>query len=382
MLALSIPYSLPVISEDEAESVKQVLLSGKIAYGDIVKQFEANLSHYFSTGQAIVVSSGTAALHLVYTLLKAKIKKKKMLVGLPCNTFLSTATMALHLDSRLELLEINRFMQLDLDLLEEKLKHGFCPDIIVPVSYAGLSWDQERLWNLSKTYNFFILADHAHAPGGSYILKDGKMVTTANVSFADIAVLSFQATKTITTGEGGAVLLNDSTLADRCRSLRNHGIVKEASMKPYWYEGREPGFNYRLTDFQAALGIKQLENLKLRTESRAAIATFYNKAFEKAKISYLKEPDFARSSHHLYVIFSENRDALLAKLRENGFFVQVHYLPLYKHPVIQQEVKVKEVAFPMTENLFNQAISIPLWPGIPTEVCETVVKIIKEYSLS
>jgi dTDP-4-amino-4,6-dideoxygalactose transaminase len=375
MHKISIPYSKPVISDEEAESVKQQLLSGNIATGQIVAEFEKALCDYCQADHAVVVSSGSAALHLAS--LVAGIDHKSHIVTTPI-TFVSTVLPAVRAGAKISLLDIDRQTAMpDPDALEDFLRKNNDVSHFISVSFAGNGCFVENYDKICSKFNVIHIADNAHGLGG--FTQSGHPITSPK--FSDLSILSFQATKQITTGEGGAILTNNSDLANKLHQLRTLGITKsedlfsEDSHGAHFYESLEAGFNYRLTDFQAVLGMEQLKRLDDRQSQRRKIVQTYQNAFENSEKVKLLGTDAERDALHLTIARIENRNATLDLLREKGFGVQVHYIPLYYHSVFK-DYSFFNKKLPETERFYQSALSLPLFPGLSEEAQQKVIAIL------
>lgn len=306
-----ISYGKQNISKEDISAVVEVLKSDFLTQGPKIAEFENDLVNYCNVKYAKVVCNGTAALHLAY--LSIGLKKNDIVWTTP-NTFVATANAALYCGAKVEFIDIDaKTYNLSIKHLKEKLikakKENNLPKLVVPVHFAGQSCEMEKIWQLAKKYNFKVVEDACHALGAEY---KGKKV--GSCQYSDAAIFSFHPVKIITTGEGGAVVTNDKSIDEKIKLLRSHGITKDSSKFTnkshggWYYEQQELGFNYRMTDIQAVLGISQLKRLNVFVEKRRIIAKRYNEELENVTLPY-QHPD-TKSSWHLYVIKTKNRKKL------------------------------------------------------------------------
>jgi dTDP-4-amino-4,6-dideoxygalactose transaminase len=270
--------------------------------------------------------------------------------------------------------------------LEDASRKGRLPKVVIPVHLTGQPCDMRTIHELSKKYGFAIIEDGSHAAGASFL---GSPVGACE--FSDIAVFSFHPVKIFTTGEGGAALTNSLELAERMRELRSHGITRDRakfalqSQSSYYYEQHELGFNYRITDFQAALGISQLRRLDSFVSRRREIARYYDSKFRESEIQLPFQEPTVDSSWHLYVVRltevskPNSRDRIFEDLRKRGIGVNLHYIPVYRHPYYARFGYNQEL-FPNSESYYAQAISIPIFPDLTKleqdEVAKTLLELL------
>ena len=328
-----INYGKHSINQSDIDSVVDVLKSDFITQGPKVVEFENDLKKYCNAKYAKVVSNATAALHIAY--LAIGIKKGDIVWTSP-NTFVSTANAALYCGAEIDFVDIDpKTYNISVEALHKKLLNARLenrlPKLVVPVHFAGQSCEMKDIWKLAKEFNFKIIEDASHALGGEYL--DNKV---GGCQYSDMAVFSFHPVKMITTGEGGAILTNDKKLDKALSLLRTHGITKDADMflnnshGDWYYEQQALGFNYRLSDIQAALGISQLRRIDSFVAKRRKIADYYFNNLDEELLPY-QHPDTS-SSWHLFVIQTKNRKKLYNHLKNNGVQTQVHYIPVYSQP--------------------------------------------------
>ena len=305
------------------------------------------------------------------------------------NTFVASANCARFCGATIDFVDINPSTGLmSMTKLEEKLiiakKKDLLPKILIPVHLCGTSCNMKKIFEFSEKYGFSIIEDASHAIGAKFLNKP-----IGNCEFSDITVFSFHPVKIITTGEGGAATTNNKKLAEKMSSLRTHGIIKQRdkmkndnSFGSWYYEQQDLGFNYRLTDFQAALGINQLSRLDAIIKKRHSIFNHYEKLLIHTPVKLLETPKNTYSSFHLCVIRLKNESAIFHKnvfeyLREHQIGVQLHYLPVHLHPYYR-DLGFKEGDFPEAELYATNAISIPIFPGLTSKKQEYIVNNIND----
>ena len=376
-----IPYSHQDINEEDINAISEVLRSDFITQGPKIREFEEALATYCGAKYAVVLSSGTAALHAAYFV--CGISKEDEVITSPI-TFLATANAALFLGAKPIFVDIEPDTgNINPDLIEKSTTKK--TKAIVPVDYAGHPVDLEKISNIAKSYNLLIIEDACHALGAQY-----KSEKIGNCKYSDMTVFSFHPVKSITTGEGGAVLTNNEEYYKKLIMFRQHGITKNSSqftvynsqlIGDWYYEMQFLGYNYRLTDIQCALGISQLKKLDKFIERRRQIVEIYKEAFKNNDFFDLPvEKDYAKSSWHLYPIRLKNKycnekRGIFTKLREKGLGVQVHYIPVYWQPYYQKLGYRKGIC-PNAEDFYRREISIPLYPSMSDEDVEYVVNTI------
>jgi UDP-4-amino-4,6-dideoxy-N-acetyl-beta-L-altrosamine transaminase len=367
-----IPYGHQWISEADIEAVVAVLRSDHITQGPVIDRFERALAEYCGAEHAIAVANGTAALHLAC--LAMGLGPDDTLWTSP-NTFLASANCARYCGAGVDFVDIDpRTYNMDVAALKHKLitakEAGRLPRAVVPVHFAGQSCDMVPMRDLSREYGFFLLEDACHATGGLY---RGNPV--GSCEFSDAAVFSFHPVKIITTGEGGMILTNDKGFADRVRLLRTHGITKNpadlrfAPDGPWYYEQIALGYNYRITDLQAALGLSQARRLEEFVDIRNRLAARYDEMLQGLPLStpYLSED--VRSSFHLYVVrlalagTAATRRQVFERLISAGVGVQVHYLPVHLQPYYRQ-LGFSPGDFPVAERYYQECLTLPLFASM------------------
>lgn len=383
-----IPYSCQSISEDDVESVAQVLRSSYLTQGPELELFERALTTQFNLGHAVCCSSGTAALHLAYA--AAGISANSM-GFVPAVTFSATANAFRYLGARVIFCDIDpKTGLIDPASLGECLD-TFRPDTravhaIAPVSFAGKVAPLAACRELAKLHRCKVIEDASHSPGA--FRRNGAKDDEASISspHCDASCLSFHPVKHICAGEGGALLTNDSAIADKAKKLRSHGITRPFSKNdamPWYYQQDELGWNYRMTDLQAALGRSQLQKIEHSLLRRREIARKYHQAFSKEPFIshfHVPEPDEGHA-WHLYIIRFINqgaRDLAYKFLKERGVGSQVHYIPLYRHPYYKN--LIGEIHLPGAEAYFQSCLSIPMFPQLSEKQLGLVIEALYEFT--
>lgn len=363
-----IPYGRQYITNDDADAVLETLKSDFLTQGPKVPEFELALSQYCGSRHCVAVNSATSALHI--GCLALGLGPGDFLWTSP-NSFVASSNCGLYCGATVDFIDIDeRTYNISIFELEKKLesakKENKLPKIIIPVHFAGASCEMERLKELSEQYGFSIIEDASHGVGG-----DCEQKKIGSCHYSDITVFSFHPVKIITTGEGGAALTNDEDLYKKMMMFRSHGITKESSdyigdfNGPWKYEQHFLGFNYRMTDLQASLGLSQLKKLDEFVHKRREIVKRY---FELLKdidaITLPCEKQQKTSSWHLFVIClkdKKKREPLFNFLRENGVGVNVHYIPIHLQPYYRK-LGFERGSFPIAENYYETAITLPLYP--------------------
>lgn len=366
-----IPYGRQSISEDDIAAVVDVLRSDFITQGPRIEFFERVVADYCGVGHAVAVSNGTAALHLAC--LAANLGPGDTLWTSP-NTFVASANCALYCGANVDFVDIDPLTyNLSVDALETKLEAAAAtatlPSVVIPVHFAGLSCDMERIGALAQRYGFTVIEDASHAIGGRY--RDRPV---GSCEFSSMATFSFHPVKIVTTGEGGMVVTNDDELAERLRTLRTHGITRDpqrmggADDAPWYYELIELGYNYRITDIQAALGASQMTRINEFVDRRHERAERYIRLLDELPVRCQQLSADARSAYHLFVIELERHDRakVFAAMREADIGVNVHYIPVHLQP-LYRERGFNRGDFLNAEAYYERAITLPLYPDFTEE---------------
>ena len=364
-----IPYGKQFIQQDDIDAVVETLQSDFLTTGPKVKEFEDALSSYCGARYVVAVSNGTAALHLASLVLLNKGDKVLTTV----NSFLATSNSILYVDAKPIFVDIAQDGNIDLALCEDELKKDRSIKAIYAVAFSGNMIDQERLKYLKETYGVVILEDCAHAIGAEY-----NGVKAGSCTNSDCSIFSFHPVKHLTTAEGGAITTNSKEIYEKLLMLRAHGMIKTAEMKPWEYEMRELGFNYRITDVQCALGVSQLKKLPKFIERRVEIAKNYDEAFKDSIVRPLYTYD-GRSSYHLYVVkvdFSQlniSKVDLFNKMRENNIGLQLHYIPINKQPYYRS-LGYGEEHTPVMDSYYEECFSLPIYSLLSDDEQTYVIK--------
>ena len=368
-----IPYGKQTIDEDDINSVVEVLKSDFLTTGPKIKEFEEELCRYTNAKYCVAVANGTAALHLASLVL---LNKGDKVITTP-NSFVATSNSILYVEAKPIFVDIKEDGNIDLDLCEEELKKDSSIKAIYVVHFSGNPIEQEKLKYLKESYNIKILEDCAHSLGASF-----GNIKAGSCENSDCSILSFHPVKHITTGEGGAVTTNSKEIYEKLLELRTHGMVKNSSMKPWEYEMHSLGFNYRITDFQAALGVSQLKKLDSFIKRRKEIALRYDEAFLNSVVKPLYSFN-QNSSYHLYVVkvdFSKlniSKIELFNKMREKNIGLQLHYIPINKQPFYKNLGYGKEPT-PIMNRYYDECFSLPMYSSLSNEEQEYVIKTLFE----
>ena len=357
-----IPYGKQLLDQDDIDIVIETLKSDYLTTGPKVKEFEVTIASYCEAKYCVAVANGTAALHLASLVL---LNKDDKVLTTP-NSFLATSNAILYVGAKPIFVDIGKDGNIDLDLCEKELQKDPTIKAIYAVAFSGNMVDQKKLKHLRDTYNIIILEDCAHAIGA----KDGD-VKAASCTNSDISILSFHPVKHMTTGEGGAITTNSKEIYEKLLTLRSHGMVKTPEMKPWEYEMRELGFNYRITDIQCALGLSQLKKLDDFIARRIEIAKKYDEVFENTPVKPLYTYQ-GKSSYHLYVVqvdfskFNISKVDLFNKLREKNIGIQLHYIPINKQPYYKEYGYGNEDT-PVMDKYYEGCFSLPMYPKMSDE---------------
>jgi UDP-4-amino-4,6-dideoxy-N-acetyl-beta-L-altrosamine transaminase len=377
-----IPYGRQWIDQADLDSVKKVLQSDFLTQGPEVSRFEQALVRLTSSKYCVAVSSGTAALHLAVACLRLEEGYEGITSPI---TFAASANAMIY--SGL----VPRFADIDpwtynIDPAEIARKLTERTRLLLPVHFAGQPVDMHAIHELARKRGLRIIEDASHAIGSEY----AGGIPVGSCRYSDLTVFSFHPVKTITTGEGGAVTTNDTELYERLLMLRTHGITRDP-MKlgenpgPWYYEMQDLGFNYRLTDLQAALGTSQLEKLASFRKRRREIVEIYNRSFAGDKLLKIPfEDPRVNSCFHLYVLQMDfdaigvGRRETMELLRSRGIGTQVHYIPLHLQPYYRKHYGYGPGEYPIAESYYRRALSLPLYPALSDEQVQRVVNSIRE----
>jgi UDP-4-amino-4,6-dideoxy-N-acetyl-beta-L-altrosamine transaminase len=367
-----IPYGRQNINQDDIDAVTAVLRSDFLTQGPVVPEFESRVSEYCGTRFSVAANSATSALHLACLALGVSQGDR---VWTSPITFVASANCAFYCGAEVDFVDIdpltyNMGVSALAQKLEEAEKSGVLPKVVIPVHLCGQSCDMEQIHALSRRYGFRIIEDASHAIGGHY---QGKPV--GSCTFSDITVFSFHPVKIVTTGEGGMALTNDPELAGRMQRLRSHGITRDptemsnAPDGPWYYQQIDLGFNYRMTDIQAALGLSQMLRLDEFVRQRHDAAAIYDFLLEEMPVTAPWRCPDSSSSFHLYVVrlhpdeMKSSQNEVFERLRSHGIMVNLHYIPLYRHPYFRSRGHASTF-LPEAERYYAQALTLPLYPGL------------------
>jgi UDP-4-amino-4,6-dideoxy-N-acetyl-beta-L-altrosamine transaminase len=381
-----IPYGHHDITEEDIQAVVDVLHSDYITQGPVVPAFEKSVADYCGAQYAIAMNSATSALHLATLVLGVS---KEDIVWTTPITFVASANCALYCGAQVDFVDIDlHTYNMSVECLAEKLVHaeknGRLPKVVIPVHLSGQSCDMAGIYALSQKYGFKIIEDASHAIGGRY--RDEPI---GNCRYSDITVFSFHPVKIITTGEGGMALTNDKNIAKKLNMLRSHGITRDAEDMtkepdgPWYYQQVELGFNYRLTDIQAALGLSQMQRLNETVSKRHAIARRYDELLAKLPVVTPLQHQDSYTALHLYVIrlklgeVAKSHREIFEALRDANIGVNLHYIPVYYQPYYA-DMGFNTGLCPEAERYYSEAISLPMYPGLTGEQQDRVVSVLRE----
>lgn len=371
-----IPYGKQNISKSDIKAVIDVLNSDFITQGPNVPKFETKISALTGSKYVSAVNSATSALHLGC---KALGIDNSSLVWTSTNSFVASANAAIYCGAKIDFIDIDSStFNISIPMLKDKLrkakKNKNLPNLIIPVHLTGNSCDMLEIGKLSKKYGFKVLEDASHCIGGDY--KNRKI---GSCKHSDACVFSFHPVKIITTGEGGAITTNDKVLDYKIKKLRSHGIERDnknftsADSLDWYYEQQELGFNYRMTDIQACLGISQLKRINTIIKKRNRIAQYYDKNLNIKGIVKPNLKIFKGSSFHLYVIRMEKfRDELREYLLSKDIICNLHYFPIHLQP-FYKDLGFKKTMYPNAEAYAAEALSIPIYPELKKAEIDKII---------
>ena len=380
------PYSKQNITNNEIKAVTKVLKSKFLTKGPLINFFEQKVAKKVNAKFAVSSNSGSSSLHLAC--LALNIKKGDLVWTVP-NTYAASANCAINCGAKIDFVDINSetfnisVLELEKKLIQAKKKKKL-PSVVIPVHFAGQPTDQKKIWKLSKKYRFKIIEDASHSLGAKH-----QKELVGSCRWSDITVFSFHPVKIITTGEGGMALTNNKEYARRMKMFRENGIdfdkkIKNCKKQFSWkYSQEESGYNYRMNEISAALGISQLSRLNSFLKKRNEIARWYQKKLLGTPVTYQKINKENYSSFHLFVIQFDlnktkfNYKKIFEKFRRNNFFINLHYMPLHlSNYFLKLGFKVGQ--FPTSENYSKKSFSIPIYFDLKKKEMERVVNLIKE----
>lgn len=376
-----IPYGRQEITQEDIDSVVDVLRSDYLTQGSKVPEFEKSIQDHCGVAHALAVNSATSALHIACLALDSGPGDE---VWTSPISFVASANCARYCGASVDFVDIDpRTYNLSIEALEDKLKNrknsgGILPSIVIPVHMGGQSCDMEAIQALGNEFGFRIIEDASHAIGGRY--RDEPI---GNCRYSDITVFSFHAVKIITTAEGGIATTEDAALAQKMALFRSHGVTRDPSLmtRPadghWYYEQMVLGYNYRMTDLQAALGCSQMQRLDANVSIRHRMADRYDAELAALPLVLPFREDFNYSAFHLYIVLLEealapDRAAVFGSLRERGIGVNVHYIPLHTQPYFRR-MGFETGDFPRAEDYYSRALSIPLFPTLTLQQQDEVI---------
>lgn len=378
-----IPYGRQCITDDDINAVIETLKSDYLTQGPAIALFEKAFAEYIGVKYAVAVNNGTSALHLCTMALNVKPGDKVITTPI---TFAASANCVRYCGGDVIFADIDPSTYLmDINKVEEILKADHKKEIkgLIPVDFAGYPVNVEIYRKLANQYNLWIIEDACHAPGAYFTDKSGKKQRSGNGIFSDLTVFSFHPVKHIATGEGGMVTTNNEEHYQKLILLRTHGITKEPSLLQenhggWYYEMLELGYNFRITDFQAALGTSQLKRADWGLSCRNNIAHQYNEAFKASSILTPKVSEDVFHAYHLYVIQVSDRLGLYNYLRNKNIYSQVLYIPVHTFPYYKRQ-GWKKGDMPIAEKYYENCLSLPMYPTLTDEEQAYVIKSVLEF---
>ncbi|MCU0350986.1 MAG: UDP-4-amino-4,6-dideoxy-N-acetyl-beta-L-altrosamine transaminase [Flavobacterium sp.] len=383
-----IPYGKHLITEEDISSVVSILRSDYLTQGPAVELFEKRFADYVGAKYAIAVSNGTAALHLIN--LAINTSSKDIFLTTPIS-FAATSNAILFCNGHIEFsdIDINTIL---IDLVELELKIKSKPigyyKAIVFVNMAGYPLDTQKLYELSKKYGIWLIEDSCHSLGAYYYDKENSEVKSGSCKHSDFSIFSFHPVKHIATGEGGMITTNSEEMYEKIKVLRSHGIVRDSSLFKskkdtdggWYYEMHNLGFNYRLSDINAALGISQLSRIEHKIARRKEIARRYINAFENKKnIRLFSNRKDSGHSYHLFIIGVNNRKELYDYLKLNGVQSQIHYIPIYNMPFYRDNVVGYDFSLKNAENYYSQCLSLPMYESLTFDEVDYIIDLVIKF---
>lgn len=376
-----IPYGKQHITQQDIDAVIETLKADFLTQGPKIDEFEKAFANYIGCKYAVAVSNGTAALHLAA--LALDVQKGQKVISTPI-TFAASTNCVHYCGGEVLFADIDKSSFLiDLNKVEDICKKEKNVKGIIPVDFAGYPVNLEELRTIANKYGLWIIEDACHAPGAFFIDSKQNKQLCGNGNFAEIGIFSFHPVKHIATGEGGMITTNDKKLYDKLCMLRTHGITRNPDIMTenhgaWYYQMHELGYNYRITDFQCALGISQLQRADAGLQRRNEIANIYNEAFKNTKFVTPEVVKNAFHAYHLYVIQVADRLGLYNYLRSKEIFTQVHYIPVHTMP-FYQKLGHKKGECPVAEAYYEMCLSLPMYPTLREEEQQFVISSILEY---
>ncbi len=372
-----IPYSRQSIDTQDKKSVLKVLNSNFLTQGPKVEEFEKKINKFSGSKYAVAANSGSSALHIAC--LALDIKKGDLVWTVP-NTFVASANCAINCGAKIDLVDIDKdTFNISIESLEKKLieakKRKNIPKVLIPVHLGGQPTQQRKIWRLSKKYGFKILEDASHSIGAKH-----HGIKVGSCKWSHITVFSFHPVKIITTAEGGVATTNSKSLEKKMRIFRDNGILR--SLKNWRYKQIAPGFNYRMSDISAAIGISQLKKIKKFLKRRNEIAKYYKKLLKDLPIKVQKILPENYSSYHLFIIqldlnhFKFSYNKIFKLLRKKKYYVNLHYMPIHLSPYFKK-IGFRKGQYPVSEKYGKTALSIPIYFGLRLNEIKKFIKVLK-----
>lgn len=375
-----IPYGKQTISWWDIWEVAKTLRSKNLTQGPKIKEFEDALCLYTGAKYAVALSNGTAALHLAT--LALDIKEGDEGITTPI-TFVASANCMLYAGGSITFADIEKSTA-NINPVEIKKKITPHTKVLIPVHFAGQSCDMEKIAQIAKEHNLFVIEDAAHAIGSKY-----KEDMVGSCRYSDMTIFSFHPVKTMTTGEGGVITTNNRELYEKLLILRTIGVTRDPARLtqndgPWFYQMHDLGFNYRMTDMQAALGISQLRRLDSFAQRRREIVESYRVAFcNDERFALLEEKAFSKAAFHLcpllidFNVVKTDKTQLFEKLKSRGLYLQVHYIPVHTQPFYKKR-GFKDGDYPVAEQYYKSTLSLPLYPSLTDRDVKNIIQIVKD----
>jgi UDP-4-amino-4,6-dideoxy-N-acetyl-beta-L-altrosamine transaminase len=378
-----IPYGRQSIDQSDIDAVVDVLTSDFLTQGPVVAEFERSVSDYTNSKYAVASNSATSSLHVAC--LALGLGEGDILWTSPI-TFVASANCGLYCGATVDFVDIDpKTYNMSVEALSEKLEQaerdGVLPKVVVPVHFSGQPCDMQQIGMLAKKFNFKVIEDASHAIGARY---QGEKI--GNCRYSDVTVFSFHPVKIVTSAEGGMATTNDAEIATRMKRLGSQGTTRNplefagVDQGPWYYEQIDLGFNYRMTELQAALGRSQVQRIDTFLSRRVAIAERYTAAFSSLPLTVPYQSTARSSAWHLYVVQIENKDkhrSIFEDLRARGIGVNLHYIPVHTQP-FYAKMGFQKGDFPCAEAYYQRAISLPLFPDLTDENQQSVIATLKE----
>ena len=378
-----IPYGKQEITAEDISAVVATLQSDFLTQGPKILEFEHHFAEYVGAKYAVAVCNGTAALHLAVLALGIKPGQKVITTSI---TFVASANCALYAGAEVVFVDIDASdYNIDVTkveaLLKQHPKNTFAG--IVPVAFAGCPVQLEKISALAKEHGLWVVEDACHAPGGYFADSKGKQIKCGSAIYSDLSCFSFHPVKHIAAGEGGMVTTNSKELYEKLKLLRTHGITKDASLLKenhggWYYEMQELGYNYRISDINAALALSQLKRADHGIQRRQAIANRYQREFADLPVKFQQAKTGFFNAYHLFVIETEKRKELYDHLVSKGIFVQIHYIPVHMQPYYKS-LGFKKGDLHVAEAYYKKCISLPMYASIKEDELDYVIQMVKQF---